>query len=74
MKVEIQKENSKEYIVNNEITNSYTLKLLQYISLYSKISEEIKLEMTTDQPLKITYMLDNQGSRLNFYLAPKIMD
>ena len=74
MKVEISKENAKDYEVNNELSSSYMLKLLHYISLYNKISSEIKLEISNEQPLKITYMLDNQDSQLNFYLAPKISD
>ena len=60
--------------LEDDVEVSYTLKLLSYATLYSKITDEVSINITDGVPLKITYMLENSNSNLNLYLAPKIND
>ena len=67
--------NMKEYEKKeDDVEVSYTLKLLSYATLYSKITDEVSINITDGVPLKITYILENSNSNLNLYLAPKIND
>ena len=42
--------------------------------MYSKISKDIEIKLTRDYPMKITYLLGDEHSKMTFYLAPKIND
>tara|TARA_B100000700_G_C14913373_1_gene793406 strand:+ start:112 stop:879 length:768 start_codon:yes stop_codon:yes gene_type:complete len=73
IKVEMNETNMKEYTKNDDDVNvSYALKLLSYATLYNKITDEVKIDISEGVPLKITYILENSNSKLNMYLAPKI--
>ena len=75
IKVEMNDTNMKEYEKKeDDVEVSYTLKLLSYATLYSKITNEVSINITDGVPLKITYILENSNSNLNLYLAPKIND
>lgn len=75
IKVEMNETNMKEYEKKeDDVEVSYTLKLLGYATLYNKITDEVKIDITDGVPLKITYVLENSNSNLNLYLAPKIND
>mgnify|MGYP003948272529 FL=1 len=75
IKVEMNETNMKEYTKNDDDINvSYALKLLSYATLYNKITDEVKIDISDGVPLKITYILENSNSKLNLYLAPKIND
>lgn len=75
IKVEMNETNMKEYEKKeDDVEVSYTLKLLGYATLYNKITDEVKIDITDGVPLKITYVLENSNSSLNLYLAPKIND
>jgi proliferating cell nuclear antigen len=53
---------------------SFSLSYLHNICLYSKISKDIEIKLTRDYPMKITYLLGDENSKMTFYLAPKIND
>ena len=75
IKVEMNETNMKEYEKKeDDVEVSYTLKLLSYATLYSKITDEVKIDITDGVPLKVTYILESSNSNLNLYLAPKIND
>jgi hypothetical protein len=42
--------------------------------MYSKLAKDIEIKLTRDFPMKITYSLGDENSKLVFYLAPKIND
>lgn len=75
IKVEMNSNNMKEYSKNEEdIKVSYALKLLSFVTIYNKITDEVKIEITDGTPLRVTYKIENSDSTLHLYLAPKIND
>jgi proliferating cell nuclear antigen len=57
-----------------ELNLSFSLIHLHNICLYSKITKDIEIAMTTNYPLRIQYILDDANAKIVFYLAPKIDD
>lgn len=74
MSVTLNEKNIKEYSKEDDLNASYALKMLIYVTIYSKIIDEVKLELSDGVPLKITYKVDPVGSEFIFHLAPKIND
>ena len=74
MSVTLNQANMKEYTKDDDLNASYALRMLIYVTIYSKIIDEVKLELSDGVPLKITYKVDSVGSQLMFHLAPKIND
>lgn len=73
MEVFISISDLSEYAIEeNQIVNlSFSLRLLQNICLYAKLSREIKIYILKGFPLRVDYNLID-GATLVFYLAPKI--
>jgi hypothetical protein len=57
-----------------ELNLSFSLIHLHNICLYSKITKDIEIAMTTNYPIRIQYILDDADAKIVFYLAPKIDD
>ena len=74
MSVTLNQANMKEYTKDDDLNASYALRMLIYVTIYSKIIDEVKFELSDGVPLKITYKVDSVGSQLMFHLAPKIND
>ena len=77
MAVEIDIDELTSYAINegDVINLSFSLAILQNISLYHKLSKEMIIYLTAEKPLKIIYNLGiNDDAVMTFYLAPKIND
>jgi len=53
---------------------SFSLTQLHNICLYSKLSKDMEISMTTDYPIKCVYPLGQPGAEFLFFLAPKMED
>jgi hypothetical protein len=42
--------------------------------MYNKLAKDIEIKLTRDYPMKITYALGDEKSKMIIYLAPKIND
>ena len=76
MMVDIKIDDLDEFAINDgeTISLSFGLKYLHNICMYSKLAKDIEIKLTRDYPMKITYSLGNENSKMIFYLAPKIND
>jgi proliferating cell nuclear antigen len=76
MMVDINIDDLDEFAINDgeTISLSFGLKYLHNICMYSKLAKDIEIKLTRDFPMKITYSLGDEISKLVFYLAPKIND
>jgi len=76
MTVDINIDDLDEFAINDgeTISLSFGLKYLHNICMYSKLTKDIEIKLTRDYPMKITYSLGNENSKMIFYLAPKIND
>jgi proliferating cell nuclear antigen len=76
MMVDINIDDLDEFAINDgeTISLSFGLKYLHSICMYSKLAKDIEIKLTRDFPMKITYSLGDENSKLVFYLAPKIND
>jgi hypothetical protein len=81
MAVDISVDNLESFSINegSNLKLSFSLKYLQNICKYSKISPYIGLKMNDNHPMKIIYYLDkleenidDTKSKMVFYLAPKM--
>jgi proliferating cell nuclear antigen len=75
----IESEKFETFSINegSHLKLSFSLKYLQNICKYSKISKFVELKINDNHPMKIIYALDDaepSTSTLTFYLAPKIND
>ena len=58
-----------------QLNLSFSLLHLYNICMYSKLSKDIDIFITTEYPIKLVYRLfGSEDSRIVFYLAPKISD
>ena len=75
MKVDIKMEDVKEYAIAEDtiLTQSYSLKYVQLMCQFNKLSTEIKMGFCKNMPMTMKYELGEE-SYVMFYLAPKIMD
>jgi len=58
---------------NTIFTNSFSLKFLQNLCQFSKISKFVQIQQTKSMPIEFTYMIDDENT-FRFYLAPSIND
>jgi len=56
-----------------ELSQSFSLKHIKLMIAFNKIAKEVKLELTKDRPLIMTYDLEKE-STLKLVLAPNIED
>jgi len=73
MTVTIPMEDIDTFAIYDEKVNvSYTLTYLNKMCMYSKMSKNVEIKLTNDYPMKLTYILDDNESKITFYMAPKI--
>jgi len=53
---------------------SFSITHLSSICAYSKIAKDIDICITNNYPIRLTYLLNDNGAKFVFYLAPKISD
>ena len=75
MKVNINLNDFIEYAIeeNFELKQSYNMKHISLMCLFSKLNEQCVMKYSEDRPMEAKYILDND-SYVVFYLAPKIED
>ena len=76
MKVNISFDDVIEYSVEEgiQLKQSYSLKFVSMMCLFSKLSEEFVLAFSKDRPMYGRYNLGEENSFVSFYLAPKVED
>ena len=76
MVVDINIDDLTEYsITEGEVMKlSFSLSMLHNICMYNKIAKEIEIHLINGFPMKIKYLLGDDGASFTFYLAPKIGD
>lgn len=83
MVVEIKIDDLTSYAIGDNINMLFSLKLLQQICLYSKMSSEVLIYLSADSPIRFEYIIDKKVSEneneeilanLIFFLAPRIPD
>jgi DNA polymerase III sliding clamp (beta) subunit (PCNA family) len=42
--------------------------------MYAKMAKDVEIKLTREYPMKLTYSLGDENSKITFYLAPKIND
>jgi|UniRef100_A0A6C0IPJ4 proliferating cell nuclear antigen PCNA len=72
--ITLTNENMKDYTITDDVAVSYTLKMLGYITIYNKVTDEVNIQITEGVPLKLLFKIDHLGSELVLHLAPKIND
>uniref|UniRef100_A0A6C0HH86 Proliferating cell nuclear antigen PCNA N-terminal domain-containing protein n=1 Tax=viral metagenome TaxID=1070528 RepID=A0A6C0HH86_9ZZZZ len=75
MKVDIEIEDVKEYAIAEDtiLTQAYSLKYIQLMCQFNKLSSEIKMGFSNCMPMTMKYEL-SEDSYVMFHLAPKITD
>ena len=75
MKVDIKMDDVKEYAIAEEmtLTQSYSLKYIQLMCQFNKLSSDIKMGFSTNMPMTMKYDLGEE-SCVMFHLAPKLTD
>lgn len=75
MKIDINMDDVKEYAIAEEtsLTQSYSLKYIQLMCQFNKVSNDVKLGFSKNMPMTMKYEID-EGSFVQFYLGPKITD
>jgi proliferating cell nuclear antigen len=79
MSVEIKTDDVDSFCIDEDVGTiqlCFSMKYLQNISKYGKISKKIELKIVESQPMKITYFFidEEHTNKINFFLAPKIGD
>lgn len=76
MYVDIGIDDLNSFAINDGQTMnlSFSLKYLHNICMYCKIAKEVEIKLTNSYPMKIIYNLDDEDTKMTFYLAPKIND
>jgi proliferating cell nuclear antigen len=76
MSVEINIDDLTAYSINEgeSMKLSFSLNVLHNICMYNKIAKDVEIRLTENYPMKITYLLGGENSKMAFYLAPKISD
>lgn len=77
MQVNIDINDLDEYSIDEgEVLKvSYSLKYLNNICSYNKISPEVKIRLTRGYPMQVIYLIGgDEDAKMRMYLAPKIMD
>ncbi len=75
MFVEIKIDDLSSFVIDEDgnVELAFSLAYLHNICLFNKISKEVDIKLSTNYPMKITYVLNgDENAILTFYLAPKI--
>lgn len=59
---------------DDDVSCSFTLKYMQYMSNYFKVAKTVQLKFSKQNPMMCKYILDedSENNYIRFYLAPKI--
>lgn len=76
MNVNIPIDDLNAFSINEdeELDLSFSITHLSSICAYSKIAKDIDICITNNYPIRLTYLLNDNGAKFVFYLAPKIND
>ena len=76
MYTNISIEELQEYAIEEGETlkMSFSLKYLQYICAYQKLSKHISICCSNNIPIRLQYLLGTEDAKMTFYLAPRILD
>ena len=76
MFVEIPIDDLNAFSINegDHLDLSFSLSHLHHICLYSKLSKDVEICLSTDFPIKLVYSLGQPDAKFVFYLAPKLND
>jgi proliferating cell nuclear antigen PCNA len=76
MKVEIKSENLIDYSITEgeQIDIEYSINYIQKVFFLAKTFDIIYFSISKSLPLKLSFHLDYDSSKLEFYIAPKIED
>jgi len=76
MNVNIPIDDLNSFSINEgeELNLSFSITHLSSICAYSKIAKDIDISITNNYPIRLTYLLNDNGAKFVFYLAPKISD
>ena len=75
MKVKLPADDLDEYSISedSELEHTYSLKYVNQMSEFSKVSSDVQINISKEYPMKISYPLDeNNSSFVRFFLAPTI--
>lgn len=56
------------------INCSFSIKYIQMMSQYQRISKNVELNFSNNIPMQCKYILENEENYIRFYMAPKIED
>lgn len=77
MQVNIDINDLNEYSIDEgeAINTSYSLKYLNNICSYNKMSSDVKVRLTTGYPMQVIYLIGgDEEAKMRMFLAPKISD
>jgi proliferating cell nuclear antigen len=76
MNVNIPIDDLNSFAINEgeELDLSFSITHLSSICAYSKIAKDIEISITNNYPIRLMYLLNDNGAKFVFYLAPKISD
>ena len=75
MKVQLPADDLDEYSISDdsELEHTYSLKYVNQMSEFSKVSKDVNINISKEYPMKISYPFDeNNDSYIRFFLAPTI--
>ena len=59
---------------DENINCSFSIKYIQMMSQYQRISKNVELNFSNNIPMQCKYILENEENYIRFYMAPKIED
>ena len=77
MQVNININDLNEYSIDEgeTLNTSYSLKYLNNICSYNKISSDVKIRITSGFPMQVIYLIGgDENAKMRMFLAPKISD
>ena len=75
MKVKLPADDLDEYSISedSQLEHTYSLKYVNQMSEFSKVSSDVQINISKEYPMKISYPLDETNSSfVRFFLAPTI--
>ena len=73
LKVDVALDDVTEYAIGTPLNQQFSLSYLQTMCGFGKLSSEIAMKFSKDQPMEVRYDLGEE-SHATLYLAPKIAD
>ena len=73
LKVDVALDDVTEYAIGTPLNQQFSLSYLQTMCGFGKLSPEISMKFSNNQPMETRYDL-GEGSHATLYLAPKIAD